>query len=77
MVIKLNKYMAAGVKEYWMVDPEQKRVFVYNFAEENYPTIYGFDAKVPVGIWNGECKIDFQEVYEYVSFLYERDGMEV
>lgn len=77
MVIKLNKYMAAGVKEYWMVDPEQKRVFVYNFAEENYPTIYGFDAKVPVGIWNGECKIDFQEVYEYVSFLYEKDGAEI
>lgn len=77
MVIKLNKYMAAGVKEYWMVDPEQKRVFVYNFAEENYPTIYGFDAKVPVGIWNGECKIDFQEVYEYVSFLYEKDGVEL
>lgn len=76
MVIKLNKYMNAGVKEYWMVDPVQKRVLVYDFSAENYPTIYGFDSKIPVGIWNGECEIDFQEVYEYVRFLYEKGEVE-
>lgn len=76
MVIKLNKYMNAGVKEYWMVDPVQKRVLVYDFSAENYPTIYGFDSKIPVRIWNGECEIDFEEVYEYVRFLYEKGEVE-
>ena len=71
-VIKLNKYMNAGVREYWMIDPAHKKVIVYDFESDNYPAIYGFDAKVPVGIWNGDLEIDFAEVYEYVRFLYER-----
>lgn len=71
-VIKLNKYMNAGVREYWMIDPAYKKVIVYDFERDNYPAIYGFDAKVPVGIWNGDLEIDFAEVYEYVRFLYER-----
>ena len=39
----------------------------------DYPEIFGFDAKIPVGIWDGECVIDFAEVYEHVRFLYERE----
>lgn len=73
MVIKLNKYMNAGVREYWMIDPIKKTVIVYDFDNEEYPVIYGFDAKVPVQIWNGECIIDFQEVYDHIRFLYERE----
>lgn len=76
MVIKLNKYMNAGVKEYWMIDPKKKSVLVYDFANDNYPMIYGFDAKVPVNLWNGDCEIDFQEIYDYVRFLYERGAVE-
>lgn len=71
-VIKLNKYLNAGVREYWMIDPMKKKVIVYDFEHEEYPVIYGFDAKIPVGIWDGELVIDFAEVYEHVGFLYER-----
>ena len=71
-VIKLNKYLNAGVREYWMIDPDKKKVIVYDFAYDEYPIIYGFDAKVPVGIWNGDLEIDFAEVYDHVRFLYER-----
>lgn len=73
MFIKLNKYLNAGVREYWMIDPDQKRVLVYNFESEIYPEIYGFDAKVPVAIFGGECEVDFAAIYEYVSFLYEKE----
>ena len=41
------------------------------FDEENYPVIYGFDSKVPVYIWGGQCEIDFSEVYNYIRFLIE------
>lgn len=70
MILKLNKYMNAGVREYWMVDPDNRRILVYDFAADNYPVIYGFDSEIPVGIWNGECKIDFQEISEYMAELY-------
>ena len=56
-----------------MIDPMKKKVIVYDFEHEEYPVIYGFDAKIPVGIWNGELVIDFAEVYEHVRFLYERE----
>lgn len=71
-VIKLNKYMNAGVREYWIIDPMRQKVIVYNFEQESFPIIFGFDAKVPVGIWNDGFEIDFQEVYEHISFLLER-----
>lgn len=70
--IKLNKYKAAGVREYWMVDPDKKKVVVYDWSKSEMPTVYGFDAKVPVGIFRGECEIDFPEIYEQITFLYEK-----
>lgn len=70
-IIKLNKYMNAGVKEYWMIDSEKKRVMVYNFEVDELPTIYGFDAVIPVTTFAGECEIDFNDLYNYIGFLYE------
>ena len=71
-VIKLNKYMAAGVREYWIIDPDRQKVLVYRFQKEEYPLIYGFDAQIPVEIWDDGFAIDFREVYEHIRFLYER-----
>ena len=48
-------------------------MLVYDFSAAIYPVIYGFDAKIPVAIWDGDCVIDFQEVYDYIHFLYEKD----
>ena len=72
-ILKLNKYMDAGVREYWIVDPRKKKVIVYDFQSDGYPVIYGFEDHVPVGIFGGECKVNFSEVYEAVRFLYERE----
>ena len=71
IVIKTSKYCNAGVREYWIVDPKKKRVHVYQFEEDYAPTIYTFADKVPVGIWNNECVVDFAEIYDYISFLCE------
>lgn len=48
--IKLFKYRMAGVREYWIVDPEKERVTVYNFEKETTDE-YSFDMPVPVGIY--------------------------
>lgn len=73
ITIKGAKYSAAGVREYWLVDPKKKRVHVYYYEQEELlPVMYTFEQKVPVGIWNDECEVDFAEIYEYMSFLYEK-----
>lgn len=70
LTIKKMKYQKAGVKEYWIVDPQKKRVMVYEFSKNEVATIYTFDDKVPIGIFSGECKINFKEIYEYGRFLF-------
>ena len=72
LTLKLRKYRAAGVREYWMVDPKHRQVIVHRFEDETITTIFTFEEEVPVGIFNGECVVDFKEVYDYVGFLYER-----
>lgn len=64
-VKKLDKYMEAGVREYWMVDMKQKKVVVYQFETESYPVIYGFEQPVPVGIYDGELKIDMNMIWTF------------
>lgn len=59
---KLNIYMCAGVREYWIVDPEKKRVTVYAERDDFMPTIYDFDSVIPVGIYDGKLKIDMNEL---------------
>lgn len=33
MIEKLNTYMLSGVKEYWVIDPRQKKILVYIFKD--------------------------------------------
>ena len=70
---KLMKYAVAGVREYWIVDPERKKVVVYDLENEEYPVIYGFSDMVPVRIFSGECRVNFSAIDEYICFLYESD----
>lgn len=70
MILKLDKYFHAGVKEYWLVDIKKKRIMVYTLREkETDCAIYGFDDQIPVGIYGGECVIDFKMIWERSSWL--------
>ena len=64
MTIKLAKYAAAGVREYWIVDIKAERVIVYDFAHDDNVGIYGFDTDVPVGIWDGRSKVNFRKIMD-------------
>lgn len=57
---KLDKYAEAGVREYWMVDPDKRKVIVYEFEKESYPVVYGMDGEIPVGIYEGKLSIDMR-----------------
>ncbi len=73
MIIKLNKYLTAGVKEYWMIDPEKKKLIVYNLQDQKdlFPEIYEFDQKVAINVLEEPCEIDLEDMYNYIAFLYE------
>ena len=59
---KLEVYMKYGVKEYWIVDPGSKEIFVkINGHDEGIE--YSFDDKIKVGIFDEEdFYIDFKEM---------------
>lgn len=64
---KLTKYMEAGVREYWILDPYQQKVVVYFFESEICPVIYGVDKAIPVGIYEGELQIEFSYIAEWIA----------
>ncbi len=72
--IKWKKYLEAGVREYWLVDPMKEKILVYNFTDEDtahIPTIYGFQDNVPVAILDGDCLIDFSLAKDGYAFMPE------
>jgi len=63
MVIKFKKYLQAGVREYWIVDPDRKVVSVNILNNGNYIAhAYGDEDIVPVHVLEG-CKIDMKDVF--------------
>lgn len=49
---KLFKYRTAGVREYWIVDPDKQMTMVYGFEKDTVEQ-YDFGEEVPVGIYDG------------------------
>lgn len=70
MTVKLVKYTEAGVREYWLIEPDEKKVIVYDIENDALPQIYGFRDKVPVAIFDGKCQVDFAEIDDTLEFYF-------
>ena len=72
ITVKFRKYLDAGVREYWLVYPEEKKIVAYHDLQgDQIPTVYTFEDNVPVHIWQDTCRVDFAEIYSRIRFLYE------
>ena len=65
-LIKFQKYQNAGVREYWIVDPENKMVNV-NILENGryYGAAYSDTDSIPVQVLDG-CQVDMREVFSEI-----------
>ncbi len=63
-VKKAAKYEAAGVREYWIVDPLQQKIITYDFVEANLPGFYPLGGKIEMALFDGDLAIDFDEYKE-------------
>ncbi|MCM1569972.1 MAG: Uma2 family endonuclease, partial [Roseburia sp.] len=63
---KLNLYSAAGVREYWIVDPEKETIVVYDLEHDEAPAFYHFGECISSRIIPG-LKLDLREMQEYIE----------
>ncbi len=61
---KMNLYRKAGVRLYWIVDPMESTVGVYDFANGSLsPEEYSFEDTISVSIYD-DLSIDFRKIKE-------------
>lgn len=67
---KFNKYEKAGVKEYWVVEPDQKLISVFllqSSGRYGRPEMYTEQDRIRVSIFP-DLEIDLKSVFEAVDF---------
>ena len=68
--IKFDKYWAAGVREYWLINIEKKEVWVYHLDKNAVITKYSFEDQIPLGISEGNIIIDFKSISEGLKYYF-------
>lgn len=70
VLIKLGKYKMAGVREYWIVFPDERVVLAYRFERSDTPDLYSFEDEIPVEVLDGGCRIRFSEISRLIEDIY-------
>jgi Uma2 family endonuclease len=60
-ILKFNKYREAGVREYWIVDPEERAIFAYILKNGEY-TAAVYEGTAPAAVLPG-CEIDLGSIF--------------
>lgn len=64
LITKLDLYMSCGVKEYWIVNPDNKEIIIYLFEEQNIQQFTTFKNNETVQSYIFEdLKIDVQRMF--------------
>lgn len=66
-VRKRKKYIAAGVREYWIIDLEKNKLIIYAETNQYTPVIYPLEGKVGIAIYENDLKVDLDVFKEAVA----------
>ena len=66
LYLKLGKYRNAGVREYWILDPDKQTVIVYRFCDDDAIDFYSFDDDIPVAVSQGLCTVNFSNLKQWL-----------
>ncbi len=67
MYIKSIKYLDAGVREYWIIDADNRRLIKYDYASDSGPELLPLKGRVGLSIYNGELCVNLDELNQYIS----------
>ncbi|MGN0169368.1 MAG: Uma2 family endonuclease [Lachnospiraceae bacterium] len=66
--IKLSTYMNMGVREYWILNPEQRILMIHHFESEEYvPEVIPLVGDTYVRIFGEECSISLDELRKIIE----------
>ncbi len=66
-VVKLNQYLQAGVKEYWIIDPYKRNLTVHDFTKKQGSVTYSLSGSVPVKLFDGMLAMDLSAVNDLIE----------
>ena len=68
IMVKPGKYKAAGVKEYWIIDPVSRTVIVHSFVPEGTDEIdiYNIDNTIPSKV-RPEFQVAVREIFDEIA----------
>ncbi len=67
LTIKHRKYLNAGVREYWIIDPAEKRLITYDFENGENVASYPFTEVVGLSIYEKQLSLDLRELAEILE----------
>ena len=70
---KRELYKRHHIREYWIINPLAKKIYVFDFEKGNDPEEYSFGDNVPVLISKGTCTVDFNRINQKIQLLLEEE----
>ncbi len=64
---KLHKYIDAGVKEYWIIDPKRRVLVYYHWKDDYLPHMCSLQGRVGLEIYDGELQIDLDRLADLIQ----------
>jgi len=64
---KLHKYIDAGVKEYWIIDPKRRVLVYYHWKDDYLPHMCSLQGKVGLAIYDEELQIDLDKLADLIQ----------
>jgi len=68
-VKKASKYLEAGVKEYWIADPQEERLTIMDFANDGEVYVGALAGRVGMKLYDNKLEIDFDEYKQMLDMM--------